>query len=164
MFCGSDDMKHSLSLKGKLTFTYTALMTVMVALVIIFLFYMSNRQSLQELRRRLEEEVTDEAGEISYDKDDGILEFDSDFMELENGVYLSAYSADGIFLYGRVPYDFDFYTGLIPGSTRKAEGGASSSLRLMCHTSCARRSWPFSSGVTSCLPHRNSPRKYAPDS
>ena len=116
-------MKCRLSLKGKLTITYTALMTVMVALVMVFLFYMSNRQSLQELQRRLEEEVTDEAGEISYDRDDGTLEFDSDFMELENGVYLSAYSAEGVFLYGRVPYDFDFYTGLIPGSTRKAEGG-----------------------------------------
>ena len=110
-------------MKWKLTLVYTALMTVMAALVIVFLFYMSNRQSLLELQRRLEEEVTDEAGEITYDEDDGTLEFDSDFMELENGVYLSAYSTEGVFLYGRVPYDFDFYTGLIPGSTRKTEGG-----------------------------------------
>ena len=117
-------MKNRLSLKWKLTLTYTALMTAMAALVIVFLFYMSSRQSLQELQSRLEEEVTDEAGEITYDTDDGSLEYDSEFMELENGVYLSAYSAEGVFLYGRVPYDFDFYTELIPGSTRKAEGSS----------------------------------------
>ena len=43
--------------------------------------------------------------EVDYD--DGLLEFDSDFNDMENGVYLSVYESDGMFVFGRTPAGFE---------------------------------------------------------
>ena len=41
------------------------------------------------------------------EEDDGRLKVDSDFYDLEDSVYLSLYSGNGEFLYGRLPYGYD---------------------------------------------------------
>ena len=52
----------------------------------------------------LKEQVQGSVEEL--EEEDGKLEVDSDFYTMENGVYLSVYSVDGDFLYGRIPAGF----------------------------------------------------------
>lgn len=94
-----------LSLKGKLTLLYTALMTAVVCGVLAILFSLSGKEILSLVQNRLETTVSQAVDDIELD--DGVLEFDSDLMNLEHGVYLSVYDADGILLYGKIPYGFD---------------------------------------------------------
>lgn len=93
-----------LSLKAKITLVYTLLMTAVVCGVLLLLFSLTNHQLLSSVQSRLRSEVYDASGDIDFD--DGLLEFDSDFDDLEYGIYLSVYDSDGTWLYGRVPSGF----------------------------------------------------------
>ena len=70
-----------------------------------FCFPLSNQELLSsvqsDLRRQVEGSLEDVEAEDSW------LEVDSDFYDLEDGVYLSLYSENGEFLYGRLPYGYD---------------------------------------------------------
>ena len=105
----------NLSLKQKLTILYTILMTINICVVLAVLFSLSNREILSSVQNRLRESVAGAFDDIEMD--DGKLDFDSDILELENGVYLSAYDMEGRLLYGKIPYGFDqsmtFQDGLV---------------------------------------------------
>ncbi len=109
-----------LSLKAKLTVLYTVLMTSVVCIVVAILFSFSNQEILSGVGSQLEERVADAISEIHYRQ--GSLEIDSDFLELEDGIYLSLYSSDGHFLYGKVPYAFDNSVTFEDGNVRKIQG------------------------------------------
>lgn len=106
-----------LSLKGKLTLLYTALMTAVVCGVLAILFSLSGKEILSLVQNRLEITVSQAVDDI--EPDDGALEFDSDLMNLEHGVYLSVYDADGILLYGKIPYGFDNSAPFEDGTVRQ---------------------------------------------
>lgn len=93
-----------LSLKAKLTLVYTLLMTAVVCGILLLLFYLSNYQMMSSAQTRLRTAVYQATAEIDFD--DGRLEFDSYFTEMESGVYLSVYASDGTWLYGHLPHDF----------------------------------------------------------
>ena len=105
----------NLSLKQKLTILYTILMTINICAVLAVLFSLSNREILSSVQNRLRESVAGAFDDIEMD--DGKLDFDSDILELENGVYLSVYDMEGRLLYGKIPYGFDqsmtFQDGLV---------------------------------------------------
>ena len=105
----------NLSLKQKLTILYTILMTINICAVLAVLFSLSNRGILSSVQNRLRESVAGAFDDIEMD--DGKLDFDSDILELENGVYLSVYDMEGRLLYGKIPYGFDqsmiFQDGLV---------------------------------------------------
>lgn len=94
-----------LSLKMKLTLLYTLLMTAVVAGVFALLFSLGSRQILASVQSSLRRQVYAAASEVDYD--DGRLEFDSDFNEMENGIYLSVYESNGMFVFGRTPAGFE---------------------------------------------------------
>ena len=112
-------MKH-LSLKIKLTILYTILMTAVVCGVLAILLSLSNHEILAGVQSKLEQQVAGAQDDIQYK--DGALEFDSDILELEYGVYLSIYASDGTLLYGKIPYDFDNTAHFEDGSIRKIAG------------------------------------------
>ena len=93
------------SLKVKLTVLYTFFMTLVTCFALGILFSLSNQELLSsvqsDLRRQVEGSLEDVEAEDSW------LEVDSDFYDLEDGVYLSLYSENGEFLYGRLPYGYD---------------------------------------------------------
>ncbi len=93
----------NLSLKQKLTILSTVLMTVNICAVLAVLFSLSNRDILSSVQNRLRESVTGAFDDIDWE--DGRLDFDSDILELENGVYLSVYDMDGTLLYGKILTD-----------------------------------------------------------
>lgn len=109
-----------LSIKVKLTIIYTFLMTLVVCAVLIVLFSLSNQEILSSVQSQLEEEVAGAREYIRYR--DGALEFDSDLLELDHGIYLSIYSSDGTLLYGKIPYGFDNSAVFEDGSIRKFQG------------------------------------------
>ena len=106
-----------LSLKVKLTLLYTLLMMAMVCGILALLFSLSSQEVLTGVQARLEQEVANTVDNIEYE--DGSLEFDSDIMDLEYGIYLSVYDAQGVMLYGRIPYDFDNSVTFEDGSVRR---------------------------------------------
>ena len=70
----------------------------------------------------LEERVSEAMGQVEYRQ--GRLEFDSDLLDLENGVYLSVYEPGSpSLLYGRLPYGFDYDLGLSSGELRSVTAG-----------------------------------------
>ncbi|WP_283680834.1 sensor histidine kinase [Parablautia sp. Marseille-Q6255] len=106
-----------LSLKIKLTLLYTILMTAVTCGVFALLFSLSGKELLASVQNQLEQKVS-EAGE-HIENDNGKLNFDSELMSLEYGVYLSVYDADGYLLYGKVPYGFDNSVLFEDGTVRK---------------------------------------------
>ena len=113
-------MKH-FSLKTKLTALYAILMTAVVCLILAFLFSFSSKEILTGVGRQLEERVADSMDDIRFDGE--YLEVDSDFLELENGIYLSLYASDGSLLYGTIPYGFDNSLPFENGNIRKVKNG-----------------------------------------
>ncbi len=117
-------MKH-LSIKAKITLWYTVLMALLVIVMLWILFSVSNTRILSGANTRLKNTVVRSFREIDFE--DGMLEFDDDFLRLgtENGIYLSVYDHYGNYLYGQLPayysgtptlvmdelqQDYDFYT------------------------------------------------------
>ena len=117
-------MKH-LSIKAKITLWYTVLMALLVIVMLWILFSVSNTRILSGANTRLKNTVVRSFREIDFE--DGMLEFDDDFLRLgtENGIYLSVYDRYGNYLYGQLPayysgtptlvmdelqQDYDFYT------------------------------------------------------
>lgn len=117
-------MKY-LSIKTKITLWYTVLMVLLVIAMLWILFSVSNTRILSGANTRLKNTVIRSFREIDFE--DGVLEFDDDFLRLgtENGIYLSVYDRHGNYLYGQLPayysgtsalimdelqQDYDFYT------------------------------------------------------
>ena len=93
------------SLKAKLTVLYTFFMTLLTCVSLAILFSLSNQEILTSVQSDLREQVHKGMDEI--EAEEGSLDVDSDFMDLEKGIYLSLYSEDGAFLYGRLPYGYE---------------------------------------------------------
>lgn len=110
-----------LSLKIKLTLLYTFFMVLATCAVLAILLSLSNREILAGAQSRLERRVQDSADDVTLE--DGGLRVDSDFYSVTQDVYLSLYTEDMYFLYGRVPYGFDVQPEIADGRTRRiAEG------------------------------------------
>lgn len=93
------------SLKVKLTVLYTFFMTLVTCFSLGILFSLSNQELLSSVQSDLQRQVEESLEEVEADH--GELEVDSDFYDLEDGIYLALYSEDGAFLYGRLPYGYD---------------------------------------------------------
>lgn len=110
-----------LSLKIKLTLLYTFFMVLATCAVLAILFSLSNREILAGAQSRLERRVQDSADDVTLE--DGGLRVDSDFYSVTQDVYLSLYTEDMYFLYGRVPYGFDVQPEIADGRTRRITEG-----------------------------------------
>lgn len=92
------------SIKLKLTCLYGGFMILLIVVALAILFSLSNQEVLSSVQSDLREQVQGSVEEL--EAEGGYLEVDSDFYNMENGVYLSVYSEDGTFLYGRIPTGF----------------------------------------------------------
>ncbi|MCI5648829.1 MAG: sensor histidine kinase [Fusicatenibacter sp.] len=108
------------SLKVKLTFLYTVLMSAVVFGILAILFSISSQELLGNVQNQLEKQVMDARENIRFDGEK--LRFDSDLLELEHGIYLSVYASDGTLLYGKIPYGFDNQIPFEDGSVRRYQG------------------------------------------
>ena len=111
-----------LSLKTRLVLLHTGLMTLVVCLMLGVLLSASSQEILANVENALETRVTQAVEDVEYRQ--GRLEFDSEFLELENGVYLSAYQpGSSSLLYGRLPYGFVYDLPFSVGELRTAAAG-----------------------------------------
>lgn len=94
-----------LSLKLKLTILYTLFTILIAGVFFAILFSLSNREILASVQSLLKNQVQESVDDI--EEDDGSLDIDSDFFSLKDNIYLSVYSPDSHFLYGRIPQGFD---------------------------------------------------------
>ena len=95
-----------LSLKARLTLLYTGLMILLFVIISALLFSLGSQAILTDTRSLLEERVSSSFDLVEYRHDR--LEFDSDLLQVEDGVYLSVYDTEGELLYGRLPYHFTY--------------------------------------------------------
>ena len=97
-------------------------MAFVVCVVLALLFSMSSHEILANAENMLEERVADTVEDIEYEN--GRLDFDSDLMTLEQGIYLSVYDKDSFdLLYGRIPYGFAYDLPFENGNLRKITAG-----------------------------------------
>lgn len=97
-------MQKRLSIKMRVTLWFTAVMIVMVAATLLFLFSTSQKEVRNASAYTLEDALQDNLAEI--DCEDGALVFDDDFISVRGDVSVSVYSAEGTFLYGKTPKGF----------------------------------------------------------
>lgn len=110
------------SLKTRLVLLHTGMMTLVVCGVLAVLFSAGFREILTNVRGTLETRVTRAMEYIAYTQDR--LEFDSDLLALDNGVYLSVYEPDDqTLLYGRLPYGFAYDLPFSEGELRTVSAG-----------------------------------------
>lgn len=93
-----------LPLKWKLTILYTAFMIILAAVTLGVLLSLSSSEILSSVEQEMETRVFDGAEEIKWNGKR--LDIDSDFYEVDNGIYLSAYDEEGDLIGGRIPYEF----------------------------------------------------------
>lgn len=111
-----------LSLKTRLALFYTGLMTLVLGLVLGVLFSVSSQEILTGVQNTLEERVSSSIEDVEFRQ--GRLEFDSELLSLENGVYLSVYQpGDFSLLYGRLPYGFAYDLAFSDGELRTVSAG-----------------------------------------
>ncbi|HIX28811.1 MAG TPA: HAMP domain-containing histidine kinase [Candidatus Blautia stercoravium] len=93
-----------LSLKIKVTLMFTFFMTLLTCISLGLLFSLSNQEILGSVQAQLEKRVYESMDEVSVQN--GRLDIQQDFYDLEDGIYLALYDETGTFLFGRVPYGF----------------------------------------------------------
>lgn len=111
---------RKLSLKAKLTLLYTACMLFVIGVIFALLFSISNREVLVSAQMKLKERVQESMEELDWE--DGRLEIDSDFYQIEDSIYLSVYDENASFLYGKLPHGFPSEIMLSNDEVRKMKG------------------------------------------
>ena len=112
-------MKKRLSIKARLTLLYTLLMTALFAIIAALLFSLGAQAILSDTQSLLQTRVSSSFDDVRYRQ--GRLEFDSDLLQVEDGVYLSVYDAGGELLYGRLPYHFTYDLPFVEDSVRRID-------------------------------------------
>ena len=106
-----------LSLKTRLVLLHTGMMALVVCIVLALLFSISSREIVSNVENTLEASVFGAFEDMEYE--DGRWDFDSDLMNLEDGVYLSVYDKNSQeLLYGRIPYGFAYDLPFESGNLR----------------------------------------------
>ena len=93
-----------ISIKVRLTVWYTALMTLMAALVLVFMLSISNSVISQSAMTQLSQTVRSSLQYIHMT--DGKLTLDEDFSFYSSGIYLLIYSESEALLAGQLPTPF----------------------------------------------------------
>ncbi len=114
---------NRLSIKMKVTLWYTALMVALVALMLVFLFFMSRSLEEASAHNILIEVVEDSRNKISYRN--GALAVDNSFDSFYLQVYLSVYSKDGQEIYGELPETFENPRDFVADAVRRVDTGNS---------------------------------------
>ena len=102
-----------LSLKLKLTLLYSFFMTLLTCAALAILFSLSNKEILSSTQNTLKKQLHESLKDIEWE--DGSFDLDSDFYNLDGGVYLSLYTENGDFLFGRIPYGFSLHPDFSDG-------------------------------------------------
>ncbi len=110
-----------ISLKLKLTLLYTFFMVLLTCAALAILFSLSNREVLSSTQSKLERRVQESVEDISLRN--GEIRIDSDFYSIVRDVYLSLYSGDMYFMYGRVPRGFGQQPELADGQMQTIRDG-----------------------------------------
>ena len=111
-----------ISLKIKVTLMFTFFMTLLTCISLGLLFSLSSQEILGSVQAQLEKRVYESMDEVSVQN--GKLDMEQDFYDLEDGIYLALYDETGTFLFGRVPYGFQEKTVFADGSMQTVGTGA----------------------------------------
>lgn len=99
-----------------MTLWYAFLMLLLVGLVLGVIFYVSNRVLTSSIENRLYDIVEDSLQEIVYDEEAFVV--DEENWLIEEGVYLSFYTTEGVFIDGNDAPDFTYDIPFSAGQLR----------------------------------------------
>ena len=88
-------------------------MTLLTCAALAILFSLSNKEILASTQNTLKKQLHESLKDIEWE--DGSFDLDSDFYNLDGGVYLSLYTENGDFLFGRIPYGFSLHPDFSDG-------------------------------------------------
>lgn len=91
-----------LPLRWKLTILYTLFMMILTTAMLGVIFSLSSSTILASVKQELEDQVYDSLEDVEWNG--SYLDIDSDFFDVDDGIYLSVYDVSGNLLGGRVPY------------------------------------------------------------
>lgn len=107
-----------LSLKWRLVILHTIVMTLVMVFVLTLLFSISSKEISANVKSELQDRVSESFDYISIKN--GAIVFDKDFLEIKDGIYLSAYDGDDLdLLYGKIPYGFHYDLGFLKDDIRE---------------------------------------------
>lgn len=98
-----------LSIRMRVTLWFSALMSLLAVLVLVFLYLAGQSSVHSTVQNQLVSTLTGSLDEIEYEN--GSIEPDDDLDYFIGGVYLSIYDGEGRLLYGRIP---SAYNGILP--------------------------------------------------
>lgn len=114
-------MRRKWSIKAKLTGMYAGSMLLLICVSLGVLFSLSSQEILSSVQSDLREQVQEGSNEL--EEEEGRLQVDTDFYAMKNNVYLSVYSREGEFLYGRIPAGFDLQPSFENDKIRTIKNG-----------------------------------------
>ena len=88
-------------------------MTLLTCAALAILFSLSNKEILASTQNTLKKQLHESLKDIEWK--DGSFDLDSDFYNPDGGVYLSLYTENGDFLFGRIPYGFSLHPDFSDG-------------------------------------------------
>lgn len=91
-------------------------MTLLTCAALAILFSLSNKEILASTQNTLKKQLHESLKDIEWE--DGSFDLDSDFYNLDGGVYLSLYTENGDFLFGRIPYGFSLHPDFPMGKSK----------------------------------------------
>lgn len=114
----------TMTIKLRITIWYTIFLTLLVALVLLLLYQISETQLLSGTQMRLQTAVLQSFDLVEYEE--GRLDFDSDLTDYQDeGIYLIFYGPNGEYLYGRTPSSFSGEDYLTMDELREVGSGSS---------------------------------------
>lgn len=116
-------------IKSKInTFVYR-LYGFVIGFIFAVLFSISNREVLASTQMKLKNRVQESMDEVEWE--DGQLEVDSDFYQIEDNVYLALYDENAYFLYGKRPSGFTEQIDFSNGEVQKSKMGSASGMSMI---------------------------------
>ena len=95
----------NLSLKLKITLWFIALMIIIIAIMLAFMFVINRSVTESGIKGNLQREVENAVKEVDYD--DGEVELDDDVKLFDNDVYITVYDLHGNLLIGVIPNELN---------------------------------------------------------
>ena len=88
-------------------------MTLLTCAALCDSFLSEQQRDSASTQNTLKKQLHESLKDIEWE--DGSFDLDSDFYNLDGGVYLSLYTENGDFLFGRIPYGFSLHPDFSDG-------------------------------------------------
>lgn len=117
-------MRKGISIKGKITLWYLALMAVLGLALLLLVLYISQSVTSSDALERLRETALEDVSHLSWDETKGSVVMDEGMVYYKDGISLLIYSKNQSLLAGQIPVSFTAREPFENGSLRQVDCGS----------------------------------------